>query len=344
VAKQTSAKKITKKTTKKNTAQPNQTLAEQEKELKKMIAENDSVELKFAWQEINPLYVKELKKLAKNLKLKGFRKGCAPPELAAKEISPEKVVDAVLRRVLPKAYEKTIKEGNYTPLSDPEFQAISLNKDNDWIIKASFAQKPKFTLGNWKKVVDQAKKKALQEIEKHNKKITAETQLKKASTTKQTNTKTRSQPRPQAQQPLSPQQQKEAIIQAVLGSLAEQIKPAIPLLLIQQNTRQELDNFLKQLKQLNVKLEEFLKARNMTQDQLTMEMFLQSLNKLQVEFIINAIAEQEKIKAEDKDVEARIKTIEDEDTKKKVEQDMQYQSYLRAVIAKQKVLDFLVQD
>lgn len=354
MAKQTKTKQSTKKTNQTNqTAQDNkasqatQAKAQlaQEKELEKMIADNDSVELKFTWKEVNPLYVKELKKLAKNLKIKGFRKGSAPPELAAKEISPEKVIDAVLRQILPEAYEKAVKDGGFTPLTEPEFQAISLNKDNDWVIKASFAQKPEIKLGNWKKIVAEAKKKAQQDITDHNKKI-EEANAKQSKSSKAKDTKKAkpadAQAPNQAQQPMNEQQQKDAIIQTILGNLAEQIKPAIPSLLIRQNTRRELDNFVKQLEQLNVKVEDFLKARNMTQDQLTMEMFLQSLNKLQVEFIINSIAEEEKIKADDKDVEKRIEEIEDEETKKKVKQDLQYQSYLRAVIAKQKVLDFLV--
>lgn len=340
-SKTTDKKQAGKKTAKNQQPSANN---DQAKEIEKLIAENDSIELKFSWKEINPLYVKELKKIAQNLKVKGFRKGHAPPEIAAKEIDPKKVIDAVLKQVIPDAYDEAIKKGGYTPLTEPEFQAISLNKDNDWVIKAIFAQKPEIKLGNWKKTAGKAKKKAQQSIKEHNKK--AEAQKSKTNKTKQTkkSKQDNAQDQTQAQKPLSPQEEKDAIIQAILGKLAEEIKPAIPSLLIRQNTQRELDSFARQLEQLNVKIEDFLKARNMTQDQLTMEMFLQSLNKLQVEFIINAIAEEQKIKAEDKDVETRIKAIEDEDTRKKVEQDMQYKSYLKAVIAKQKVLDYLADE
>jgi len=119
--------------------------------LDKLIAEDSQVELKISWKKIAPVYQKTLHKLAANLKLKGFRKGKAPLNVAEKEIGQEKIINQVLQELLPEAYSSAIKTESKKPLTNPEFQAISINKDNDWIIKAYFSQNPEINLKNYKK-------------------------------------------------------------------------------------------------------------------------------------------------------------------------------------------------
>ncbi len=315
---------------------------QQAENIEKFIADNDSVELTFPWKEIAPLYKQELKKLAKTLKVKGFRKGKVPLNIAEKEIEPQKLINAVLQQVLPEAYREAIKEKDYQPLTEPEFQALSLNKDNDWKVKAIFAQKPEIDISGYKKLVKAARKEAQEKIAQYNQKAETQADSKQAKSEPKKQQQSE-QTQQQDPQPLNQEQQDDAVIQAILGRLVKEFEPAIPHLLIKQNTQQELKKFTQQLKQMQVEMKDFLKAKNITSDQLTMQMFRSSLNKLQIEFLINAIAEQENIEAEEEEVEKRIEKIEEEETREKIKQDPQYQSYLRAIIAKQKVLQYLLE-
>lgn len=336
--KQKKAKKSNNTASKKTQAKKNQ-----EDSVLKMIAKNDTFELTFPWKTIEPLYQQTIKQLSANTKLKGFRKGKAPLNLAEKEIGTEKIINRVLQQIIPDAYKKKIQETKLTPIADPEFQIISANKENDWTIKAITASKPKIKLDGYKKIVTEAKKKAQKNIDEHNKKVEkqekSDKESKKADETKAS--KSDSQPTPKTQ-PLTKQQQDDTIMQTVFSQLVAKLKPAIPELLIKQNTRQEMHNLTHKLKDMNIKMEDFLKARNMTQDQLTMQMAYSSLNQLQVEFILSAIAEEEKITVEPKEVQERIKAVEDNEIREKIKQDKAYQQYLKATIAKQKVIQYLL--
>ena len=81
----------------------------------------------------------------------------------------------------------------------------------------------------------------------------------------------------------------------------------------------------------------------MTQQQLTTRLVQSSLNQLQVEFLLNAIAEKEDIEVSDQAVEERIEQVEDDKTKDRMKQDHHYQNYLRSVLLKQKVIDYLLE-
>lgn len=325
--------------------------AEQER-IQAMIADNDSFNLKFSWNQVEPIYQQKLKNMAQNLKIKGFRKGKVPLSLAEKEIDSEKLINQVLKELLPQAYQDKIQQENYQPISEPEFHAISLNKNNDWELKVIFAQKPKINLEGYQKVVKSAKKKAEKQIKKHQQELEKKAQdqqqtnsdkkQEKADQDKTQNSKTADEEVSGQPQKMNKQQKQDAIIQTVFAELIDSQKPAIPEVLIKQNTQRELQKLQKKLKQLNVSMEDFLKARNLTQDQLTMQISYNSLNQLQVEFLLNAIAEQENIKVEDKEVEQRIADIEDEKMQKRVKDDEHYQNYIKATLAKQKVIQYLL--
>jgi FKBP-type peptidyl-prolyl cis-trans isomerase (trigger factor) len=341
--KTTSKEKKSKKSDQQADTKKAQAAKKREDDVLKMIAKNDSFELTFPWQKIKPVYEQKIKQLAVNIKLKGFRKGKAPLNLAEKEIGTEKIINRVLQQLIPEAYREQIKKRNINPIADPEFQIISTNRENDWTIKAITASKPEIKLDGYKKIVAEAKKKAQKNIDEHNKK--AQQQSKKSKTEKkavQSKAKKTDDSTKQKIQPLTKQQQDDTVVQTVFSQLVAKLKPAIPELLIKQNTRQEMHNLTHKLKDMNIKMEDFLKARNMTQDQLTMQMAYSSLNQLQVEFILNAIAEEEKITVEPKEVEERIKAIEDKGVREKIKQDKAYQQYLKATIAKQKVIQYLL--
>ncbi len=315
---------------------------QQQPDVRESVAENDSFVIKFSWDKVQPIYQAKLKKMAQNLKLKGFRKGKTPLNLAEKELNQEQIVNSVLKELLPQAYQAGLKKGKFLPISDPEFQAISLNKDNDWEIKAVFAQKPKINLTGYAQVVKKAKAKAKKEIAKYNQQAQAQKDAKKTDTSKTKKNDSVDKKAQAPTQPLSQQQQDDTLMQAIFAELVQTQKPKVPELLIKQNTQQEIQNLTQRLKELNITVEDFLKARNLTQDQLTMQMAYSSLNQLQVEFLLNAIAEQEKITVTAQEVTEKLQKIEDEATRAKMKQDANYQIYLKATIVKQKAIKYLL--
>jgi len=126
-----------------------------------------------------------------------------------------------------------------------------------------------------------------------------------------------------------------------MAKLVEQLEPAIPRLLLKQSAEREMDNFIKRLESLKINLETFLSSREMTQEQLSSQIMISTLNQLQVEFLLRTIGEQEKIEISDQEIEKTIEATQDEKIRAQMSKDKSYREYLKQMLLKQKVLDFL---
>lgn len=342
--KQKSSKKETKTSSQSSSKKTqNQQAQKQAEQLQEIIAENQSFEITLSWDKVKPVYYKKLQKEAKQLKLKGFRKGKVPTELAEKKVNQEKLMNLVLQELLPEAYQKGLEENQHQPLTRPQFQALSVNKGNDWKIKAIFAEKPEIDLKNYKKITQKAKEEAekkIEEQEKEQEKQQAE-QEKKAKSKKDNKNEKKAKQR--KTEKLSEQQKQDIKVQTIFSKLVQELKPQVPEMILRQSTERELQNLKQRMQQLNVTLEDYAQSYNMTMEQLTSQVALSSLNQLQVEFLLGAIAEQEKIQVTDEDVEQRINQVEDEQMKAKMAQDKNYQNYLKSILLKQKVIQHLLE-
>jgi len=304
------------------------------------IADNKSIDITIKWSEVEPVYQKVIKKLAKNLKLKGFRKGKVPLKVAEEKLDPNKIYNYVLQELLPQHYKEAMEEAKAKPLTEPEFQPISLNKDNDWIIKAYYAETPEIELKSYKKVVKKALKEADKNIKEVEKKQAEARKKAEKEAKEEKNDKKKADKKPAG---LTDTQKKDMKVQALFSALIKELEPQVPELLLRQNTRREIQRLQQQLKQLNIKLEDYLKSRGMTEQQLASQMAMTSLNQLQGEFLLNAIAEKEKLEVKDKEVDARIDEIDNKEAQEKLRNDKYQQEYLRAVMLKQKTIEFLLE-
>ncbi len=289
---------------------------------KSLVAKNSQITIVLKAKSIKPVYQKNLKKMAKNVKLDGFRKGMTPLALAEQKIGQEKLINKVLNELLPNAYQQAITKSKKKPISKPSFQISKIVMNADWEVTAHFAEKPEFELGNYKKMVKTAKKEAQDEIKK--------IKPKNKTKTKQPKTPT-----------LSDTQKKEVVLQKIFHVLITNIKLAIPSLLVEEQTQQDLKQLAQNLNKMNLKLEDYLKAQKMQMSQLSNQLAMSALGKLQIDFILNKIAAEAKIKAEQKDLDQKIKDIKNSDLEKRVKKDKYYQNYLKSIIIRQKTLDFL---
>jgi FKBP-type peptidyl-prolyl cis-trans isomerase (trigger factor) len=338
------AKKITQEKKKEQSkVQPNN--SQPSSNIEDLVADDTQIEITISWKKIKPIYQKKLKEQAAKLKLKGFRQGKAPLTVAEKEIGQDKMVNLVLQEILPTEYEAALKTDKYKPLTHPEFQAISVNKDNDWIIKAYFSQKPDLKVDGYKKIAKKAKKQAEKEIEKAEKEAvennTSEKKKQKNSKTKNSKSEKSTQASPKTKE-MTAAQKKDMVAQKIVATLVSELKPSVPRLLIRQSAQREMENLIQRLKDLNLDLETFLKSRQMTRDQLSYQLTHSSLNQLQVELLFQAIAEEEEFQVTQEEVSQFIAKTEDEKVKKQMTADKSYQQYLQSVLLKQKIIDSLL--
>lgn len=292
-----------------------------------LIGPNSTLVITIPWKKAKEVYDKALKQLAKSLKIDGFRKGMVPPHIAEQHLGQIKVIEKSLDKLLPEMYTDAIKKAKKQPLTQPDFKPLKIEMGKDWEIEAIFAELPEVKLGKYEPIVKKAKKSAEKMIKDAQKPIKPK---KGEEVDKITNPE------------ITENQKKETILHHVFKNLAEEIKPQVPELLLQHETRQEFDHLVKNLQQMNLKAEEYLEKRGITIEQLSNEMAAAALGRLQLDLILGEIAKQEKFKASKEDVTDYLNKIQDEITKKLLEGNTAYKNQLETTIIRQKVIDHLL--
>ncbi len=292
---------------------------------KSLVIPNTIIKLTIPKLDAQKAYQKALKKLAKTIKLDGFRKGNVPAKIAEESLNPQQIIENALQLVVPEIYLNEIKKSGKTPITYPEFNPISLKKGEDWIIEAHIAEQPKINLKSYKSIVKKAQKQAIKEIEKA---IATEKKSKKDD---KNNLKT----------PTN-EEKKNLTLQIIYRELITEIKPEIQELLVKEEVRFDLEDLSHRLKHMNITFEKFLEHRKMNFEQLSNELAIVALGRIQMTFLINEIAKEEKITVEKKDINAELEKVEDKILREKQKNDPKYIDWMNHKILRQKVADYVL--
>jgi FKBP-type peptidyl-prolyl cis-trans isomerase (trigger factor) len=291
-----------------------------------MISENTTILVTIPWAKAEKAYQKSLRKLSTSLKLPGFRKGKVPTNVAEEALGKPKIISQTLDLVLPEAYKAALEKSKKKSVVQPEFEPVSIEMNKDWKLQAIIAEEPEIKLGKYKKIITEARKKAEQEISKNRKKAAKDTKDKSAK--KETAEEIEA----------NKKQEQNQILQEVLKALTTDIKPAIPELMVKRQTQREIEEFNKQLKGVNLTIDDYLARRKTTEQELLQELTAASLAQLQTNEILRAIMQTEKITVSDSD----IKKMLGDNYDKKKELPAHLKDMVEDSIRKQKVIDFLV--
>ena len=312
---------MTKKTTKNTPKKP-------------LIAPNTVIKLTIPKKDAELAYKKALTKLAKKVKIDGFRKGNVPAKIAEESLNPQQIIEDALQIVVPEIYTRELKKSGKQPLTYPEFNPISLEKGKDWVIEAYIAEKPKVDLKSYKTAIKKAQKQAVADI-KAQIKATHEAAKKHEKECKDDKHKHES------SEP-SDDEKKNFTLQIIYKELIENIKPEIQELLVKEEVRYDLDNLSHKLKDMNIPFEKFLEHRKMTFEELSSELAAGALGRLQVSFIIDEIAKTEKITVEEVDLKNEFAKITDKKIRKQQEADLRYKNMISQSILRKKVTDYIL--
>lgn len=274
--------------------------------------QNSTIELTITipWSEVKREFEKSLGELSLEIELPGFRKGKAPKELVEKSISKDKLRESVLAKVIPQSYSQAIKDNGLKPIVNPRIQIISIDENKDWSFKATTCEAPPVELGNYRKEIDTlyAKDKIWVPGKSDNK---LENQAPK----------------------------KEDYLQKVLDIILKTSKVGIPEILVEDETNRLLADLLDQTQKLGLTVEKYLAARNLTSEQIKAQYHERARTTLTLEFILQKIAEEEKIKVEENEIESLIEKSADPKEKAALKEQ---KPYLAAILLRQKTLDTLI--
>lgn len=92
---------------------------------------------------------KAFKKLAKDVEVKGFRKGQAPEDLVRKQIKPEAITNDAIDSLLQPAYEQLLKDHDVRPIMRPDIRLGTMTED-DMSLTFVITVAPSVKLGAYK--------------------------------------------------------------------------------------------------------------------------------------------------------------------------------------------------
>ncbi len=309
---------------------------------KSPIIDNTVITLTLPAADTAKAYRQALNRLKKNVAAPGFRRGAVPTKIAEEKIGPNEIIEHALQQLIPDLYQAEITKNNYRPLTQPEFHPVKLEKGSDWVIEVHIAQKPEVNLKNYQNVVKKAKKAAAKHLEeqiKETKKAHAKTV---ASVTKKDpeEGKKAAETAKNLTEP-NEEQKKEHELSHIYQALVEENGPQIPELLVKEEVRYELNNLVGKLEGMNMKLEDFLQHQGITFEQLSAQFASETLGRIQLTFLLDAIAAEEKLEVTDQEIEEQLDKIEDQKLRAEQKNNPQYRALIEQTLKRRKVANFV---
>lgn len=270
------------------------------------------LEFTIPWEKAKKTYEKVLKEIASKTTIKGFRKGKAPIELVEKTLDKQKLYEQVIKKLLLETYQAVIKHHHLAPIISPKIQIISLKEGEDWKFKATACEAPEVKLDNYEQIV----KGELAKI-----KIWT----------------------PDKGKPEKEEDKKQSYdqkLKTVTKALLENIKTEVSDILIEDEVNRMLSRLLDQVNNLNMTIDQYLASKGITSEQLREDYKKQAKETLKLEFILQKIVADRKIKVEKEEIDKMIQAVPNEKLRQKLNTPLQ-RAYIASILAKRKVLDYL---
>ncbi len=218
-------------------------------------------------------YQKVLAEMAKTAEVKGFRKGKAPLAMVEAQSDKSRLYSHVLDHLLSPAYSEVVKEHKLTPVIEPQVTPKSMDlpaqagEGKDWVMAVEVATIPSFTLGDYTKFIPKA-------LKKH-----------------------------EAQHKLPPEAKPEEVrehrLHVIFDALLDNVKLDVAPLLIEAETKSALSRLVTQLTSLKLSVEDYARSVKKTTGELTAEYKKSAQANLKLEFILQAIAKDQKFEGEE---------------------------------------------
>lgn len=90
------------------------------------------------------------RRVKKNLRVPGFRKGHVSRVIFDQYYGEEALYEDALNAVLPAAYAAAVKEAKIDAVGQPQIAPVSMDKGKDWTMKATVSVQPEVELGDYK--------------------------------------------------------------------------------------------------------------------------------------------------------------------------------------------------
>lgn len=252
---------------------------------------------------------------AKNVEVKGFRKGKAPLNVVKENIDLAKLRNHALNHIVEEIQKQVLTENKFAPIVYPRYEIKEFEEDKDMQLTMIIIEKPNIEIGDYNKAV-KAKK---EEKEKSAAKV------KKEDAEKDT--------------PVDPDA-KELTTDDIIDAVLSVSKVEAAEQLITEETDRMMSSMLNQLEQMGVTIDKYLEAVKKTAEEVRAEYLKVAERNIKSDFAITEIANKEGVEITDLEIEQTINAVPDEKSKAELSKPEQ-KMYIRAVLLKNKTLQKL---
>ena len=270
--------------------------------------------VKLPWADVQDAYKTSFATLHAQFEMVGFRKGKVPRELAEKNIDKDKVYSHLIREIMPKIYEDIVKKENLHPILSPKIDLVKAKENEDWELKIMVAEKPEVKLKEYKKKVQEAKKGLkTDDIWVPGKEV--------------------------AKDPKEDDKKKEKVLNVSLEAVLAESECELPPLLIEEELNRRLTQMVDDVQKIGLTMEKYLQTRSLTLESVKERLTKEITDMYKLEFILQAIADAEKLEVKQEDLAALFSNIKEEKDRKSAEANAYFYA---SVLRKQKALDFII--
>jgi FKBP-type peptidyl-prolyl cis-trans isomerase (trigger factor) len=267
------------------------------------------------WSDIETTYQEAIDILVKQVEVKGFRKGKAPKKLAQEKLEKDTIYQEVIRMIIPKAYTEAIQNHKVTPIIQPDITLTKAKENEDWEIKALTCEKPKIDVSPYKKIIKETKG----ELKKDDLWLPG----KENKEQKQENT----------------EEKRQKTLNLILSSLLSKIICTIPAILVKTDVEKRLTALIDDVRGLGLTIDTYCKSKSTTPEALRSQYEMEAKQAYKLEFILEDIADFEKIVVSDTEIDAMIAKTKDEKEKNELTKNRYMLAHL---LRRQKTLDTLL--
>lgn len=239
--------------------------------------------------------------IAQKANLPGFRKGKAPNDLVEKNINEDQIREEILKKLVPQAYTEAVQENKIKPIMNPKLHVEKIENGTDWVFHAFTCEMPEVDLGKYKDSVS---------------KVTAKSKI-----------------------VVPGKEQQKPSMDEIMKAVLESVQVQVPGILIEQEGDRLIAQLLDDIKKLGLSLDQYLASTKRTPEDLRAEYAKRAENDIKLEFVLQKIAETEKITVDPKEIEEAIQKAQNPAEKQNLEAN---RYMLAGILRQQKTLDFLL--
>lgn len=280
--------------------------------IKKLPKNTYEIKVTIPQADIKQHYGTSFEKLKSDLTVEGFRKGKVPMTIAQKHISTKDVYSQLIKDLIPDIYSDIVKKANLKPIIYPKVDLTKAQENEDWQVEIQVAEKPLIELGDYKKVVKEAKDRA-----------------KKADIWVPGKDPDEKKPPASSQESLN----------EVMSALLKNVKIEVSDLILEQELQQRLTKLVDDIQRIGMSVDSYLKSKNISMEDLKNQFKMEIEETYKLEFMLAEIADVEKLEVEKADLDKLFAHIKTEKERKEAEANAYFYA---TVIRKQKTIDYLL--